>query len=177
MNKKIAFILLVITQLAVPSWMIISQENILNQGTVYKFKTAPVDPYDIFRGRYVSLSTDQRSTTIANSQNIEKGQSIYVILETNHEGFAQVKTASISKPVYGDYIKTKITHKNGNKVYFRLPFDRYYMNEEKAPKAEALYRRNNMRSKQDAYILVRVLNGSALIEGLYVGGKDIEAYF
>jgi len=51
------------------------------------------------------------------------------------------------------------------------------MNEKKAPEAERLYRRSSRSDRQEAYVLVRVLNGNALIEGLYVGNKSIEDYF
>ena len=57
-TKKIifpAFILLVLVQLFVPANMILEQEDILKNGTPYKFKTAPIDPYDPFRGKYVWL--------------------------------------------------------------------------------------------------------------------------
>jgi len=177
MNRKLALIMLVIAQLSVPSWMIASQENILNKGTQYKFKTVPVDPYDIFRGRFVALSTDQRSVQMRNSKNIDRGQIIYVTIANNSDGFAQVKSALLTKPANGDYIKTKVTYKRGDTVHFNLPIDRYYMNEKKAPQAEALYRKSAGREKQDAYVEVRVLNGSALIEELYVGGRPIGSYF
>jgi len=177
MNKKIIFILLVIAQLSVPSWMIASQENILNQGAMYKFKTAPVDPYDIFRGRYVALSMDQRTVHLENSKNIDRGQNIYVMIEKSGDGFAQVTRAMLTKPENGDYIKTKVTYKSRDMVHFNLPFNRYYMNEKKAPQAEALYRKNNRREKQNSYVVVRVLNGNARIEDLYVGGKSIGSYF
>jgi len=176
MIKPLALIVLIAAQLAVPSWMIVSQENILREGAVYKFKTAPVDPYDIFRGRYVALSTDQRSVKMDGVKNIERGQKLYVLLANDQDGFARVTDAQLERPQGNDYIKTKVTYQSGNKVNFNLPINRYYMNEEKAPQAEALYREHSRVNKQDAYVVVRVLNGQALIEGLYVGGKPIESY-
>jgi len=178
MNKRTLFLILVIAQLAVPSWMIASQENILTKGTLYKFKTAPVDPYDIFRGRYVALATDQRSVTVENAENVARGQEVYLIIGNDPLGFAKVLSGQFTKPKIDNYIKTRVTYRSGNLVHFRLPIDRYYMNEKKAPQAEALYRRRATRgNRQDAYIGVRVLNGSALIEELYVGGQPIGSYF
>lgn len=177
MNKRLAFTILVAAQLSVPTWMIASQENVLDNGIVYKFKTVPVDPYDIFRGRYVALRTDQRFVRMNNSANIGRGQIIYVVIKNDRDGFAQVKSAMLDKPANGDYIKVKVSYKRGDMIHFSFPFNRYYMNEKKAPQAEALYRRNSRREKQDAYVLVRVLKGKALIEDLYVGGKSIESYF
>ena len=61
MNKKyiflMLFIILAIIQLSIPAYMSLSREINLGKGTLYKIRTGPVDPYDIFRGRYVALST------------------------------------------------------------------------------------------------------------------------
>jgi len=37
--------------LAYPAYMVYEQETVLAKGTLYKFRLAPVDPYDAFRGR------------------------------------------------------------------------------------------------------------------------------
>ncbi|MCK5581313.1 MAG: GDYXXLXY domain-containing protein [Candidatus Omnitrophica bacterium] len=179
MNKRLVFAILVTAQLAVPSWMIASQEHVLRNGDLYKFKTAPVDPYDIFRGRYVALSTGQRSIKLSNNNiKFDRGQEVFVIIKTDSQGFAHVVDAKTQKPKGNNYIKTTVSYQSyGDTVRFNLPLNRYYMNEEKAPQAEQLYRENSRRNKQDAYVLVRVLNGTALIEGLYVNNKPIESYF
>ena len=89
--KRYIFIALVVAQLAVPSAMIASQENILKNGEQYKFKTAPVDPYDIFRGRYVALTTDQNSFEIQNAKLLRRNQDLYVVLKTDEEGYALLR--------------------------------------------------------------------------------------
>jgi uncharacterized membrane-anchored protein len=63
---------------------------------------------------------------------------------------------------------------SGDKVYLDLPIDRYYMEEKAAPAAERVYRQHTQRDKQDAYVTVRVKDGFAVIEGLFVGGQKIE---
>ncbi len=55
-----------------------------------------------------------------------------------------------------------------------LPFERYYMEEGAAPKAEDLYRQHNQRNKQDAYLTIKVKDGQSAITGLYVAGEKIE---
>ncbi|MCG8571283.1 MAG: GDYXXLXY domain-containing protein, partial [Spirochaetes bacterium] len=55
--KIIAFIILAIIQLAVPVNMIIQSEKALTLGDEFKIKVIPIDPYDIFRGRYLTLRT------------------------------------------------------------------------------------------------------------------------
>jgi len=177
MNKRILFAVMVVAQLCVPAWMIASQETVLKKGTVYRFKTAPVDPYDAFRGRYVWLSTELRSAPYANKKEMFSGRTIYVVLEQNSEGFAAVKEVKLSPPQGEDYIKTKANYYYNQQVHFNLPLSRFYMNEQKAPQAERLYRENNRRDKRDAYITARVHKGSVVIEDLYVAGQPIMDYF
>ena len=62
MYKRFLFSMMVIAQLAVPCWMAYSMETVLLQGTPWRFKTAPVDPYDIFRGKFVALAVEQNKT-------------------------------------------------------------------------------------------------------------------
>ncbi len=45
-----AFVLVCLVQLAAPASMIWRHERTLANGLPFKFQTAPVDPYDAFRG-------------------------------------------------------------------------------------------------------------------------------
>lgn len=61
MNKHwrwLLFALLCVAQWAVPLAMVQRAERTLSEGTAYRFRTAPVDPADPFRGRYVTLDFD-----------------------------------------------------------------------------------------------------------------------
>ena len=44
-----------VAQLAIPAWMLVSRERVLAEGEPHRFECAPVDPVDVFRGRYVAL--------------------------------------------------------------------------------------------------------------------------
>ncbi|MBK6341440.1 MAG: GDYXXLXY domain-containing protein [Flavobacteriales bacterium] len=62
MNRKpLLFLGIALAQLAVPAWMIAGRERVLSQGEVFKFKTAPIDPRDPFRGEYVRLDFEAES--------------------------------------------------------------------------------------------------------------------
>ena len=59
MAKKyliLAFALMVGVQLLFPLKMIIEREIIITKGQTFLFKIRPIDPYDAFRGRYVSIN-------------------------------------------------------------------------------------------------------------------------
>ena len=51
MLRILIFGVVVVAQLAVPAAMVWQREQTLNHGRVWKFRTAPVDPVDVIRGR------------------------------------------------------------------------------------------------------------------------------
>jgi uncharacterized membrane-anchored protein len=58
--KKLQFALMLFAvlsffQLGMPVWMIANREMTLRDGKQFRFRVAPVDPYDAFRGRFVAL--------------------------------------------------------------------------------------------------------------------------
>jgi len=173
MNTKIIYSLMLAAQLIIPGSMIVQNEAVLRAGNPYKFKTAPVDPYDVMRGRYVALGVAVDEVAIDSSKDIKRGQIVYAILEQDDTGFAKFKDVALKRPRDGDYIEAKAGWTGNGKLNLELPFDRYYMNEYKAPKAEELYRKYSSKDNQDAYIIVKVLKGRAVIKDLYVGGKPI----
>ena len=59
-------------------------------------------------------------------------------------------------------------------VYARPPFDRYYLEEHRAPAAEAAYRAANTRTNRDAHVVVRVLDGRGVLEDLVIAGKSVQ---
>jgi uncharacterized membrane-anchored protein len=178
MNIKIpavpACIVLFAIQLAVPGWMLIGREATLRIGTPYKFETAPVDPVDAFRGRYVALRVNETTaSSVEEGVKPVRGQKIYVTVETKPDGYAKLGQVSLKPPAKGDYIRAKSGY-GGNNV--ELPLDRFYMNEKMAPKAERAYIDNSRAGNRNAYILVKVRDGDAVIEDLFMDGKPVVQY-
>jgi len=169
-----ACIVLFLVQLAVPCWMIINREATLRLGKPFKFETAPVDPVDAFRGRYVAIRVQERSADTVNlDQKFDPGQTIYVTVKNKPDGYAKLGTLLRERPAGGDYIRAK-AGRGGTQVV--LPLDRFYMNERMAPKAEQAYRDTSGTGKRNAYILVRVRNGDVVIEDLFLDGKPAYDY-
>lgn len=178
-KKLLLFYCLIIIQIAVPVWLIANNEITLRYGKQYRFRTAPVDPYDAFRGRYVALTIEQQEIPAPkDAKDVSDSQTLYGHISVDKDGFALLDSSTIKKPARGnDYIRVKIAYLSPNSIRFIFPLNRYYMNEKKAPAAETAYRElNRINQKNDSYILVRVRNGSAVIEDLYVGGKPIIEY-
>ncbi len=183
MIKKISLVLLIVAQLAVPASFMKTNERILNKGVVYKFKTAPVDPYDIFRGRYVALRNEQNTAPLSSEDDKKIAQNKhigYALINVDKDGYAYVERLVADKPMAGNYFKTRIMNympfEGESSANFTFPVDRYYMNEKKAPQAEALYLKHSTREKRDAYMVVRILNGEMVIESLMLGDQSIESY-
>lgn len=166
------FALLILVQIAVPVSMIAQREATLKNGTAFRFKTAPVDPYDAFRGRYVAIRVDVAK--VGYQGRLNYGQKVFALLDVDGNGFAQVSGVSLQKPAGVAYLKATAYPVGNKEVRIDLPIDRYYMEEKAAPRAEALYRQHSRRDKQDAYVTVRIRDGFAVVDGLYINDQKIE---
>jgi uncharacterized membrane-anchored protein len=159
-----------LVQLAVATSQLWRSEWTLRTGKSYKFKTAPVDPYDAFRGRYVALAFEQREAPWDGQKTLSLGSTAYAVLSEDANGFAQVLRVTPVRPESGDYLRVKTGYSGtSNRVSYSFSYDRFYMEECKAPKAESVYRENS----RNTYALVRVRDGVGVIEDLFVGDKPI----
>ncbi len=185
MKRRLIFCLFVAAaaaQLAVPISQIRKYEDILRTGTAYKFRTAPVDPYDAFRGRYVALNYADTVATLRHGDEFEYRAPAYVALQKDDAGFVQFGEMSNVPPVQGDYLRVEYLSTSGGtvtKAHFRLPFDRFFMEEAKAPQAEAAYWKHGSRRNQAGsatYVIARVKGGRGVIEDLYIKDKPIRDF-
>src|SRR3954463_16177132 len=124
-NRILALIFLLVAavQLALPASRIFQYEQTLKEGRVFKFKTQPVDPYDAFRGRYVSLQFAAGVAEWKGGENLLDGAEVFVRLETDAEGFAKYGEATLVAPESGDFIKARSLYgSSGGKTAITLPF-------------------------------------------------------
>lgn len=171
------FGLMAAAQLAVPFLMIAQRETVLEDGVAYKFRCGPVDPYDAFRGRYVALSFPDLQLTEWKGATFDGSETAYALLGTDEAGFVKILDVTLAPPANGDFLKVK-AYGGGtaeSTLWITLPFDRFYLEESKAPIVESAYWQQT-RSEEGAYILVRVRAGEGVIEDLYFGDEPIEEY-
>ena len=180
-SKKIIlplFILVALAQLYVPFKMIYDREEILETGTDYKFSTAPIDPSDLFRGKYIILSYKDNVVAVKNEKSWIAGETVYVSLETDEAGFAKIASVSKEKPSENkDFIKAEVSTVSSNRtnkltIYF--PFDRYYMKESKAYDAELVYTKSLQDTTKLAYALVSIKDGDAVLKDVLIDGISIK---
>ncbi|HSI89651.1 MAG TPA: GDYXXLXY domain-containing protein [Adhaeribacter sp.] len=183
MKKKtwllIAFLLVALAQLYVPAQMIWSRETILAEGEEFKFRTAPIDPNDPFRGKYITLRFKEEEIEVENADDWQHNQEIYVRLQIDKQGFARPESISKDKPTTPEFPFVKATVRyvntlNGKATMsINYPFDRFYMEESKAPEAEETYVESQLDSTQIAYALVRIKNGDAVLKDVFIDSVSI----
>ncbi len=175
----IIFIIVVIAQLFIPTKMILDQEDILETGTVYKFRTQPVDPSDPFRGKYITLRYDIDSVE-SNDTLWTRNEDVYVYIKKDNLGFAELyKVSKELLDIENDYVIAKVNwyNKKTKKVSFNLLFDRFYMEESKAKPAEDAYRKAQRDSlPKNIYGLVYIKDGDAVLKDVIVNDVSIAKY-
>jgi uncharacterized membrane-anchored protein len=170
------FAVLSVFQLAVPVWMIANREMTLRHGRQFRFRTAPVDPYDAFRGRYVALQFEQNSAPVPADEKLAMNQKVYAQLAEDEQGFARIVNVTVNRPSEEAYVECRVSSITDSLVYLQFPFDRYYMDEKLAPAAEAAYREHSRREVRDVYVTVRVKDGNAALEELYIERMSIREF-
>lgn len=179
------FILIAIIQLGIPIKSIYDQEDIIKNGKEFKFQTAPVDPNDPFRGKYIALNFKEDTINVSPWEKWKQNDEVYASLEEDDNGFVNLIGISRSIPEnQKHYILVKIQNiKNtmdeyNNVTNVRLqilyPFDRYYMEESKAKAAENLYRESNANQKTLTYAIVNIKNGDATLRDVMIDGVSIK---
>lgn len=178
-SKKILFplfILLALIQLYFPGRMVWDMEDVLISGTEYKFRTAPVDPYDPFRGKYITLDYQDTEFEVDDPEDWDVEELVFVTIQEDKEGFAIIKDITREEPEGElDYIKCnvrRIYFSDGDRLEVEYPFDRFYMEESKAGPAETAYNESNRDSLSTTYALVNVKKGNAVLKDVIIDGQS-----
>lgn len=179
------FALMVLAQWYVPLDMILGQEKILSAGKVYKFKVAPIDPNDPFRGKYVWLNYEADRVKVDTGHEWPgewdyRSRPGFATITTDSSGFAIFDAVYLDQPEGVEFMKVNIHWYDDETktVQVEIPFDRYYMEESKALDAENYY--NDAVSSQHqfepkpAWTEIAIYQGDAVLKGLYIEGKSIE---
>ncbi len=181
MNKKkyifIAFLLVGIVQIAVPAKMIMESEGIILLGEEFKFRAAPVDPSDPFRGKFITLNYKDNSVKLKSNESWHRGDLVYVTISADSAGYAIIETASHTKPdKESDYVTATVEYFNTVEsiLVIEYHFDRFYMEESKAYKAERIYRDGLRDSTKQTYALVSVKKGNAVLRDVLIDDVSIK---
>lgn len=174
-----AFGVLAMAQWAAPASMIYQHEAALTQGEPIKIKCQPIDPADPFRGRYVTINLDLGAPRLPEGEALLAPEKRWVTLEPDEEGFYRWGVAHAERPASGVYTQAEVWmgwQNDGESLQAVQPLDRFYMNEWRAPEAEAAYFDAMRETPANCYVLVRVRNGLMVFEELYLDGLPIGEY-
>jgi uncharacterized membrane-anchored protein len=172
----LAFVFVALAQIYVPAKIVLNRVEILGTGKEFKFKTAPIDPNDPFRGKYIVLDFKETTIDIQHQEKWTRGETVNVFLTTDENGFAKIKSVSKLEPAdKQDFLKAKVCFisYDGSKLTIDYPFDRFYMEESKAYDAELTYNRSRRDTNSVAYALVNIKNGESVLKDVMIDGISI----
>ena len=184
-RKVLLFLLVALAQLAVPAWMLIGHERVRSEGEVFKFRTAPVDPQDPFRGEYVRLDFEAANGHWILPPQETAGEAYrhrgFALLAKDSKGFGTIQRIVQERPTAGTFVHVEfVSWTNDTLFNVSLPFDRYYLEEGDGPKTEALlatqWNDGVPTQPLPAYAVVRVLDGATVITDLIVDDKSIHEW-
>ncbi|MEL6588807.1 MAG: GDYXXLXY domain-containing protein [Bacteroidota bacterium] len=168
------FALLALAQIFIPASMIWEQQETITGGQAFKFRTAPVDPSDPFRGKYITLSFDIRRYETVEAKTFQAGEDVYAFLEEDSLGYAQISQISKTPPEDDTpYVQASVRSSYDQWVNLRFPFRKYYMEESKAYEAELAYRQAQREANPETYALVMVKDGNSALEDVVLDGVSI----
>jgi len=167
------FGLVCLVQLCVPAWMILRAESTLADGVLVRFRTEPIDPADMFRGRYVRLGFAELSGQPLDNEPFAHEEQVHASLASGADGFATVTGISHTPPDDSAYLTVRVRGvAEDGAVRFWMPMDRFYMEESLAPVAEREYL-NARVAFREAWVDLRVLDGHGVIEQVYIDGVPL----
>lgn len=177
----VLFAVIVGIQWFVPLQMLQDRRSTLSSGKIYKFKMAPMDPEDPFRGKYLDLRFEEDQIKVGPETQWQAGESVYVILQKDSLGFAQITNLSNDKPgSEKDYIKTTIGYVDGGEsltAHIDYPFDRYYINERMAGPLEKILTENQRDTSKVNYAQVRIRSGQAILEEVFIDERSVPEWY
>jgi len=179
MSRTLRIVLLlagVVAQLTVPALMIRQYEDVLRNGDVFRFRTAPVDPYDAFRGRFVAVRIESNSVPAVDHVEFPRGTKTFIEIGEDDAGYAHFAGLAAARPKENAYLLGRVTHTWEGRTHLDVPVDRFYMAEADAPLAERAYWRNSLMTNHTASILLRVKDGKGVIEDVLIGDTPISQF-
>ena len=172
--RLLVFVVVALAQFSVPAWAVWMRTQTLSKGKLWKFRTAPVDPVDALRGRYVALAF--AAEKVPQAERLPAASVAYAILKEGSSGFAEIDHLSTTCPAGDNVIQVEPGAWWDGTQHVEFPFDKFWLTEKIAPQADRAYATATRQEKDNAYVTVRVHNGDAALEDLYIDGQPLAAY-
>lgn len=170
---------LVLAQLAVPAQMVLDQVMVRARGVQLKIRCSPVDPVHPFMGRYVRLNLSGEVAAPKSRPGRAGGmRDAWVTYTLDEQGYVTPTALYWVRPKDAPSLKVQtLGSVQDGKIRFSYPFDRYYMNEMKAPEVDRAMAGGRWNPRpREVFVTVRVLGDTAVLEELYLDAKPALEY-
>ena len=97
----------------------------MRDGRLWKFKAAPINPNDPFRGHYVSLRFAAEEFPQSEKLALTVSKNVYVRLKNDADGFAQIESVSEQRRSGNDVVRADSASYYEGKQRVTFPFDKY----------------------------------------------------
>lgn len=158
-------------QWAAPFMQIRAYEKVKTEGGAVSFQCSAPDPFDPVRGRFLAVRALPGSFDATADADFARGEEVYALLKTGPDGLVAIESLARDRPASGTFVKVTCEYSSGKTTRIRWPFDRFYVNERIAPKADAWYRKN-IGSTKSVTAEVCVLDGKAVLVDLRLDGRS-----
>lgn len=160
--KKLGLVLIILFGILLVFTLFLSYP--LMFGEIVVLKTVPVDPFDVFRGQYITLRYD--ISIIPTPIGAKVGNKVYVLLKQNNNIF-EYNGASLTKPSNALFMKGKIDSIwNSTDVLVTYGVEQYF------------FEKNAEINTTDMSVEMKVAsNGYARITRLIHNGKPLEIQY
>jgi uncharacterized membrane-anchored protein len=172
--RLLIFAATALAQLGVPAWAVWMRTETLSKGKLWKFRTAPVDPVDAVRGRYVALAFTAEE--VPRTERLPPASTAYAFLKEGSNGFAEIDHVSTTKAKGDNVMEVKPGGWWDGSQHVEFPFDKFWLTEKMAPQADRAYATNAREAKKTAYVTVRVRDGDAALEQLFIDDQPLPEY-
>lgn len=164
-KKKIGFLVFALVIITIPLYLMLSSENVLENGNRHKIRLEGRDPFDPFRGKFLRLNFDDEIDCFA----CEEGEEVFVLLEKDEDGFSFFSEGVKERPDHFDFFTAKVERAYPGKAIIKLDnLTKYFINEDKAKDAEDVLQSYVRQKPNDVYLAIRVLDGEARLEDIFI---------
>lgn len=177
MNKKFIFIAIIILQLVFLSGMIFFHASKIKTATKILLETEPVDPFSVFRGRYVILNY-KISRVPANllkdcePSELKFNDNVYVVLEEKEKFWEPVRAyKNRPKDTGVIYLKGKVDYCSSGNIRIKYGIETFFLSETSADEIEGRPRRAGQRTPLTIEIAV-TKKGTGYPTKLFWEGKE-----
>lgn len=166
-KRLIGIIVISLIQLSFPLFFIAAKEQVIETGKEYMFRIQPVDPYDFFQGRYVRLNVQPLLYKTDQYKDFKRNDIVYAEFVQDTAG---VKITSLSHQKTKHSLKLKLYGETHNPIYVKLPFRRFYLEENKALTIEDRLLTDREHTN---FVHVKLLKGDFVITDISSNGKSL----